>query len=151
MPWPFKSAPYQEEQLGTLTRSGGYWNGECTLPGFGAVRLKISGDRTAPEDTGLALARELPARFRGSLRDEIGASLFEHLQPYQEETGAFPEIRRGNDVWPYVRPIQVLIERQQGVPTIDLALSVAWDEEHTLGARIQAWKLIELCGSVLLG
>jgi hypothetical protein len=42
----------------------------------------------------------------------------------------------------------VLIEPLDGVPTIEIALSVAWDEEHTLGARIQEWRLLELCGSV---
>jgi hypothetical protein len=32
---------------------------------------------------------------------------------------------------------------------VELGLRVAWDEEHTLGARLQSGKLVELCGSVL--
>jgi hypothetical protein len=36
-----------------------------------------------------------------------------------------------------------------GILTIEIGYQVAWDEEHTLGARIRDGALLELCGSVL--
>ena len=36
-----------------------------------------------------------------------------------------------------------------GVLTVELGYSAAWDEEHTLGARFQANRFVELSGSVL--
>ena len=44
--------------------------------------------------------------------------------------------------------IQPLLTAGQMVDTIEAAYKVEWDEEHTLGARIQEWRLVELCGSV---
>ena len=35
------------------------------------------------------------------------------------------------------------------VLTTELGYTTVWDEEHTLGARLQNNKLVELCGSVL--
>jgi hypothetical protein len=34
------------------------------------------------------------------------------------------------------------------VDTVEVAYTVAWDDEHTIGARIQKWQLVEMCGSV---
>jgi len=151
-----KPMAYQDDQLGTLTRSGCYWEGDCALPPQGTFKLRLSGDRKCPDATNLALARELSARFAAFLT-EIQKGLFEHYQPYKEaatagvlpkRSKAFPEINSAEAVWPHVLPLQVLIERLQGVPTIEIAFAVAWDEEHMVGARIQEWRLIELCGSV---
>jgi len=45
--------------------------------------------------------------------------------------------------------IEPLLTAGQMVNTVEgVAYRVAWDEEHTVGARIQDWRLIELCGSV---
>ena len=41
-----------------------------------------------------------------------------------------------------------LLTTGQMVDTIEVAYKVEWDEEHTLGARIQEWRLVELSGSV---
>lgn len=44
--------------------------------------------------------------------------------------------------------VEPLPTAEQMVDTVEVAYRVEWDEEHTLGARIQEWRLIELCGSV---
>ena len=57
--------------------------------------------------------------------------------------------QRPDQVWAHVSPVRVLIERLGGVETVEIAYRTAWDTEHTLGARFQAWALTELNGSVI--
>ena len=108
----------------------------------------------------LALARGLPEKYE-ALRPVIQASLFEHYEPGREavEEGAFPQhvkpfpkIASSEAIWPYVKialvRIEPLLTAGQMVDTIEVAYKVEWDEEHTLGARIQEWRLVELSGSV---
>jgi hypothetical protein len=157
----FKTATFQDERLGALTRSGGRWKGRIVLAQHGSIELSLSGPRASPDSASLALARELPARYV-ALVPQIQGSLFEHYQPYREADSAgepprssepFPKIERGEDVWPYVSAVWVRVEPLRGSPTdgpiVEIAYRVAWDEEHTVGARIQEWKLFELCGSVI--
>jgi hypothetical protein len=157
----FKSPPFQDSRLGLLTRSGGHWKGMIALGRHGDVELRLFGGRDTPDPASLALAHDLSARF-DALVPQIQASLFEHYEPYgqaasngelPERSEPLPKIERAEDVWPHVSPAYVLIEPLQGSPadgpTIEIAYTVAWDEEHTVGARIQEWKLFELCGSVL--
>ena len=115
---------------------------------------------SVPDPFCLAFARELPGRY-AKLRPDIQASLFEHYEPYREavEEGALPlhgaplpEIAESDAIWPYAAIRQVLIEplltSGHMVPTVEIAYRVEWDDEHTLGARVQDWRLVELCGSV---
>jgi len=102
----------------------------------------------------MGLAKELRERFK-SLMPEMQAGLFEHYTPYKEavdageETGSpCPDIATAEAVWPHVTPAHVLVEPIQAVLTVEIAFRVAWDEEHTVGARFQNWKLIVLNGSV---
>jgi hypothetical protein len=108
----------------------------------------------------LALARELPEKY-ATVRPEIQASLFEHYEPYREAVaeGAFPqhaipfpEIANSDLIWSHVAitivRIEPLLTAGQMVDTIEVAYDVGWDREHTVAARIQEWRLIELCGSV---
>ncbi len=156
----FKTAPYHDEVLGDLTRSGRQWKGSLSLGPHGIVELIVSGVRTRPDSASLALARELPEKYE-ALRPVIQASLFEHYEPGREavEEGAFPqhvepfpEIANSEAIWPYVAIALVrigpLLTAGQMADTIEVAYKVEWDEEHTLGARIQEWRLVELCGSV---
>ena|SRR4249919_2000863 len=150
----FKSEPFLDSDLGELRRSGGYWKGGLELRPAGTFRLALTGSRKAPDPIALALAKELPERFK-SLMPEIQTGLFEHYAPYKEavdageETGSpCPELASAEAVWPYVTPAHVLVEPIQGVQTVEIAFRAAWDEEHTLGARFQNWKLIVLNGSV---
>jgi uncharacterized protein DUF6985 len=50
--------------------------------------------------------------------------------------------------WQHVTPAHVLVEPLEGIPTVEIAFRVAWDEEHTVGARFQNWQFSELDGSV---
>ena len=156
----FKTRPYHDEVLGDLVRSGRHWKGSLLLAPHGPVELIVSGDRAGPDSAALALARELPKRY-AALRPEIQASLFEHYEPgrdavlegsFPKHVTPFPEITDSNATWIYVNVVFVRIEplltAGQLVNTVEVAYSVAWDEEHTLGARIQDWVLVELCGSV---
>jgi len=150
----FKSEPFLDADLGELRRSGGYWRGDLELAPCGAFRLALTGSGKSPDPTALGLAKELRERFK-SLMPEMQAGLFEHYTPYKEavdageETGSpCPDIATAEAVWPHVTPAHVLVEPIQGVLTVEIAFRAAWDEEHTLGARFQNWKLIVLNGSV---
>ena len=149
-----KSEPYQDPLLGTLKRERGRWKGSLTLPGVGAVQLLLSGGKSRPDEANLLLAREIPEKYK-NLREDIQRHLFEHYEPYKEAAGAgeldapsIPEIQAPADIWPHTKVDRVLIEPLEGIPTVEVAYRVAWDEEHTLGARIREWRMFELCGSV---
>jgi hypothetical protein len=116
--------------------------------------LALAGSREAPDPIALELARELPDRFK-SLMPKIQTGRFEHYAPYKEavdsgeETGSLcPSVASPEAVWPHVTPAHVLVEPIEGVPTVEIAFRVAWDVEHTVGARFQNWQFIELNGSV---
>ncbi len=157
----FKATTIKDDRLGLLTRSGRYWRGSIALGRHGNIALSLSGGRDAPDSASLALARELTARY-DALLAQIQAGLFEHYEPYgdtgsnedlAEPSDPLPKIERAGDVWPHVVVEWVRIEPLNGAPhdgpTIEIAYRVAWDEEHTIGARVQEWKLWELCGSVV--
>jgi hypothetical protein len=143
-----------------LTQRLRHWKGSLLLAPHGTVELIVSGDRAGPDSAALALARELPGRYE-VLRPEIQASLFEHYEPgrdavrewsFPQHLRPFPEIPNSGAIWLYVKVALVRIEplrtAGQMVNTVEVAYRVAWDEEHTVGSRIQEWRLIELCGSV---
>jgi len=157
----FKSAPFEDPELGTLSRSRGRWRGTISFGLQRDVPLGVSGGGRAPDPASLDLARQLPARFE-EWRPQIESSLYEHFEPYREaaadggsfaRTGEFPRIERAPDVWPHVSPVFVLVGPLAGAPgpgpVLEIAYEVDWDEEHTVGARIQGGRLFELCGSVL--
>ena len=157
----FKTATFHDERLGALTRSGGRWKGRIALGQHGSIALSLSGPRASPDSASLALARELPARY-GALLLQIQASLFEHYEPYRDADAAgelppsgdpFPKIERAEDVWPHVFAKWIRVEPLRGSPKdgpiVEIAYDVVWDQEHTVGARVQDWKLFELCGSVI--
>jgi hypothetical protein len=156
----FKTPPYHDEVLGDLARSGRHWNGSLLLAPHGMVKLIVSGDRSGPDSAALALARELPVQY-AALRPAIQASLFEHYEPgrdavlegvFPQHVRPFPEIINSDATWLYVKVafvrIEPLLTAGQMVNTVEVAYTLAWDEEHTVGARIQDWYLVELCGSV---
>ena len=103
------------------------------------------------------MAREVPVKF-ASWRPSIERALFEHYEPYAAavasgevppESEAFPSITAANRVWPHVSLVFVSVTPLDGTLTTEFGLTTGWDEEHTLGARFQSGKLLELCGSVL--
>ncbi len=149
----FGSAVVVDTELGTLRHARGRWHGELTLSGT-VVPVSLAGTRAAPGDSALAEARSLSSKFE-SLRPAIEAALFEHYEPYADaaSTGDLPKsvaaIDAPSDVWASVSVQFVSIEPMDGVLTTEIAYATEWDEEHLLGARFQAGKFLELCGSVV--
>jgi hypothetical protein len=150
----FKSEPFRDGHLGEFRRSGRYWKNSLLVAPCGTFRLALAGNRQAPDLIALGLAKELPGRFK-SLMPEIQSGLFGHYTPYKEgvdageQTGSpCPSIASPDAIWPHVTPAHVLVEPLEGVPTVEIAFKVAWDIEHTVGARFQNWQFIELNGSV---
>jgi hypothetical protein len=89
--------------------------------------LALAGSREAPAPVALALAKELPERFK-SLMPMIQTGLFGHCTPHEEaadvgeETGSrCPSVASSDAVWPHVTPAHVLVESLEGVPTVELA------------------------------
>jgi hypothetical protein len=157
----FKSEPYLDSQLGTLIKKSGYWRGSIPLLAGTSVELQLAGSRKAPDADCINLAHQFETHF-SQLRKPIEQALFEHYEPYQESASdveltdlaePFPAITSAQEVWPHVSPVYVRIEPVNGstggTPVIEVAFHVAWDEEHTVAARVQDWHLFELCGSVV--
>jgi len=150
----FRLKLFRDDQLGEFRRSSGYWKGSLAATPPGTFRLALAGSRKGPNPIALRLAKELPYRFN-SLRQAIQDGVFGHYLPYKEAVDAgeatgspCPDISSPEAFWPLVAPAHVLVEPLQGTPTIEIAFRVAWDIEHTIGARFQNWRFIELNGSV---
>lgn len=152
----FKSQPFRDTQLGEFMRSRSYWRGALILHEHGVAPLALAGGRSQPDPHALALARELPHLTR-QLRPAIAQALFEHYQPYAEaiaEAGSsggwsLPPIASPQDVWSHVALSFVSVAPLDGMMTAELGYKVAWDDDHTLGARLLDGRLLELCGSVV--
>jgi hypothetical protein len=152
----FSSPDVRDPQLGLLRRSRGRWRGTLALPDAPPVPLIVAGGRRAPDADALVVARDIPARF-ASWRPAIAAALFEHYAPYADalaagelDSGARapPKLSSPDDVWPHVQLLYAAATRLGGALITELGYRVAWDEEHTLGARFAGERLLELCGSV---
>ena len=152
----FKTPLFSDPILGELRRTRGAWRGTIDL---GEVRtpLTISGSRSAPDPRALEMARTVRSAYP-EWRELIAAALFEHYAPYAEamvsgELEAPPEgvprITRPDEVWPGTTVEFVAVLTLEGEPCVEIGYRVAWDEEHTLGARLRDGRLIELNGSVL--
>jgi hypothetical protein len=117
----------------------------------------LAGSRSAPDPAALSVARSIPTDFP-SWRAEIEQALFDHYSPYAEAvaggeepapSNGLPSIEAPRDVWAHSTAEYILIAPLFGHLAAEIGYRVAWDEEHTLGARIRDGSLIELCGSVL--
>lgn len=153
----FKTPPYTDPDLGQFRRLRGLWRGSVQLPGLTPVPLSLSGNRFEPDSQALAAARQL-GTLLASWRPDIESALFEHYRPYEEarasgelpqQNSALPCLREPSQVWLHVEPQFVSVSPLDGTMTIELGYVAAWDEEHTLGARFQQGRLVELNGSVL--
>lgn len=152
----FKSPAFRDPIQGEFARSRGHWRGSITLEGIGSVPLVLSGTRTEPDAEALAKVRTLASDFT-AWRPAIESALFEHYGPYGEALAAdelplhspLPSIGAPNEVWPYVSLVFVSVTPLEGMLTHEFGYTTAWDEQHTLGARFQNGKFLELCGSVL--
>jgi hypothetical protein len=84
--------------------------------------------------------------------------LFDHYSPFAEVVAAaeldalsaeLPAIDAAASVWFHTTLVFIQVTPLSGVLTVEIGYRVAWDEEHTLGARFRGGRLLELCGSVL--
>jgi hypothetical protein len=150
----FEATIFRDEQLGEFRRRGRLWFGNLTLPTCGEFRLVLTGNHQAPDTIVIGIARELPNRF-SSLKPDIENGLFEHYTPYKDAIDAgletrspCPNVANPAAVWQYATPAHILIEPPGNIVDVEIAFRVAWDVEHTLGARFRDWHFVELNGSV---
>jgi hypothetical protein len=152
----FKSPPFSDALLGEFRRTGGVWRGTVELGG-GRVPLVIHGSRSAPDPQALEIARAVPTSYP-QWRGLIASAMLEHYAPYAEAVAAgeleppgegLPRITQPGDVWPHTAVEFVSVITLDGESSVEIGYRVAWDEEHTLGARLRNGRLIELNGSVL--
>lgn len=147
----FKSQPFDDPQLGQLVRTRGMWRGTIRLPGHPAVPLVLAGTGKAPDAEAVTIARALVTTVPG-WRDVITAALYEHYEPYgesMEEGVPIPRLSAPGEVWQHCALQYVAVSPVSGELFVELGFTVAWDEEHTLGARFRQGELLELNGSVL--
>lgn len=152
----FKSRSFSDAVLGDFLRTGGIWRGTVDLGGVKAP-LAIHGPRSMPTPQALEIARTVPSKYL-EWRKLIAAAMFEHYTPYAEAvlTGELaphgegpPRITQPEEVWPHTAVEFVAVVPLDGELSVEIGYRVAWDEEHTLGARLRNGRLIELNGSVL--
>ena len=134
---------------------GGVWRGAIDL-GEVRVPLALPGTRTGPDPQALAIARAIPSRYP-DWRILIEAAMFAHYAPYADAVAAgelspeagLPRLVRPEQVWSHSVVEFVAVIALDGELSVEIGYRVAWDEEHTLGARLRDGRLIELNGSVL--
>jgi hypothetical protein len=152
----FSRAAVADPVLGELRFKKGRWRGLVQLEGM-SIPLAISGSRQAPDESALSAARNLSSALT-ALRPQIEAALFGHYQPYAEAvaSGHLPPPAEGianvvapGDVWRHAVTQFVSIEPMSGRLVTELGITVAWDEEHVLGARFDQNGFFELCGSTI--
>ena len=147
----FGSPSVVDAVLGDLRRRGGAWRGTIDL-GDGRSPLALPGARSGPDPQAVDLARTLPSAYP-AWRDRIAEALFEHYAALAEAVGpgdhAPPPIARPDAVWPHAHIAFVAVIELDGEPCVEIGYEVAWDGDHTLGARLRNGRLVELNGSVL--
>lgn len=126
------------------------------LPGHGPVEFRVAGDRKAPHTPSLEVARALASRYE-ALRERVAEELFAHFEPYGEsvERGDAdgdgrvpPPIGSAAEVWAHVSVPFAVVDATRPDFDAEIAFVTAWDEEHTLGARLKGARFVELCGSI---
>jgi hypothetical protein len=157
----FAAKPVEDPRLGTLQRRHGTWRGTISLEPQGETVLRIGGGRGGPDPANLAVARGIVGQF-DAWRPLVEAALFEHYDVWRDALAReeqleedLPDIAAADAVWAHVEPVYVLVEPLSGTPApgpvVELAYRTAWDIEHTVAARMQDGRLLELCGSVWVG
>jgi len=152
----FRLPTFTDPELGALSRSRGRWRGQLALEGA-SLPLAIAGSRGNPDADALDLARILPTAWSRH-RDALAQALMAHYAPYQEALAPgeavvpldpVPTVARPSDVWPFVTLRSASVAPIDGRLLVETALAVAWDEEHTLSARFDRSRFVELNGSIL--
>jgi hypothetical protein len=152
----FQTPSFSDSELGELRRKGGLWRGFISMRGD-RIPLALSGSRGAPDLQALEIARGL-SRTYPDWQPQIAHAMLEHYEPYEEAVSAgeadppedgMPQMAAPGDVWAHASIEFVQITPLDGELTVEIGYRVAWDDEHTLGARLRQGRLLELNGSVL--
>jgi hypothetical protein len=132
------------------------WRGTIDL-GEAKAPLALPGSRSVPDPQAIEIARAVTSTYR-EFRGFIAAAMFEHYATYAEAVAAtelepsgegLPRVTQPDEVWPHTSVEFVAVITLDGEICVEIGYRVAWDEEHTLGARLRNGRLIELNGSVL--
>lgn len=152
----FSSRPFDDPRLGRFVRSGGRWRGSLALDGK-TVPLALAGPRTAPDPAALAAAAALPEVWLSN-RAAVVQAFAGHLAPCREALVAgdlepserpLPATDDPGALWSAAEVQSASVTPRSGRLISEVALSVSWDPEHTLGARFDGLTFVELNGSVL--
>ena len=109
--------------------------------GTTTVPLVLAGGRSGPDPDAVALARTAVGQLT-AWRSIVEPALREHRSDGTD-------IPDDAEVWADVTSVYLAVIPIDGTMTVEWGLQVAWDEEHTLGARFRGSELVELNGSVL--
>jgi hypothetical protein len=131
---------YEDPALGELERRRGRWRRDMEL-GFETVPLVLVGGRSGPDPEAVTMARGSVGRLP-AWRELVGPALRDH-----RSNGT--DVPVDAELWADVMSAYVAVLRIDGAMTVEWGMNVAWDEEHTLAARMRDGELVELNGSVL--
>jgi len=123
-----------DPKLGELTRRGRSWRGHSRI---GVV--VVPGGRSGPDPTAVALVAAVLSDYE-QIRPLVRDALADHRPDSSSARDTSLEVPD---------PVHVTVISLDGQQVVELGYQVAWDEEHTLGARVRGGELVELCGSVL--
>jgi hypothetical protein len=141
--------PQEHAELGPLQYASGRWRGTVALENGARIPLFIPGSRSGPDPEGLKVA-ELASAWWTEARPDVERELYDHYSAGRDDpTDGTLELRDSGEVWAHAVPTSVAIKPFRLLDEIQVAIRVAWDEEHTLGAMIRDGRLVGLNGSIL--
>jgi len=144
-----RPAPHEHPRLGRLQYARGRWHGVVTLRQDAEVPLHLPGSRGGPAADALTLAERIPVLWQ-AVEPVIARELYEHYTNGRDAgLDAIPELVDASAVWRYVTVSSVDVAQGRSEWDFEVALRTAWDDEHTLGARVRHGQLLELNGSIL--
>jgi len=136
-------------ELGPFVYRRGRWRGTITLDGGAPIPLFLPGSRSGPDSEGIEIAEQASSWWTQS-RPAVERELFDHYGAGRDDaTDDTLPLGGAGDVWAHVVLSSVEIRPHRSLRELQVAMRVAWDEEHTLGALIRDARLVELNGSIL--
>jgi len=141
--------PQQHAEFGPLQYRRGRWRGTIALENGARIPLFIPGSRSGPQPEGVRLAEQASAWWTQA-RPEVERELYDHYAAGSNDPSvAAIGLRSSGEVWAHATPTSVEIKPFGSLDEMQVAIRVAWDEEHTLGALIRGATLVGLNGSIL--
>ena len=141
--------PQPHAEFGLLQYAGGRWHGRIALENGERIALHLPGSRAGPHPEGLHSA-EQASTWWTKTRPEVEQELFAHYTAGRDATTDLVlELRDPGDVWAHAVLTSAEIKPHRSLGELQIAIRVAWDDEHTLGALLRDARLVELNGSIL--